>query len=405
MAATGERLVFRNRLTHSLEVAQVARRLAENIVKDQPDVVESLGGIDPDVVEAAALAHDLGHPPFGHVAERELDDLLKHAGNNEGFEGNPQSFRIVTKLALRHQDFPGLNLTRATLNALLKYPWQRGTKGFRERKWGAYSSERELFEWARELGPTGVKSPEAELMDWADDIAYSVHDVDDFYRAGLIPLDRLLIDDEVRGRFIESILRRWDDDPGRDSDTVPSSEELKSVFDSITVSIAVAHKQLLQPYTGIREQRASLRSLTASLIRRYITDAISLRVPQSTGQSCITIVPQLQTEVDILKQLTWEYVITAPSLSTQQYGQRRLIRDLFKTLKNAISESNFGVFPPRYREFLEDTHTNSASDNLARERTRIVSDYIAGMTEREAIELHQRLTGRALGSVLDPLSS
>ena len=403
VATAGERLVFHNRLTHSLEVAQVARRLAENIVKDQPDEVDSLGGIDPDVVEAAALAHDLGHPPFGHVAESKLDDLLQNARNTDGFEGNPQSFRIVTKLALRHQDFPGLNLTRATLNALLKYPWQREPGGLRERKWGAYSSEREVFEWARELGPVGAKSPEAELMDWADDIAYSVHDIDDFYRAGLIPLDRLLVDDEARGRFIESVLIRLGGDPRRD--TAPSYEDLKSVFDGLTASMAVAHQQLLQPYTGIREQRASLRSLTASLIRRYITDAISLRVPQSAGQSCITITPQLQTEVDILKQLTWEYVITAPSLSTQQYGQRKLIQDLFDTLMNAISESNFDVFPPRYREFLEDTQSDSVLGNSNREYTPTVADYIAGMTEREAIELHQRLTGRALGSILDSFSS
>ena len=100
VAAAGERLVFHNRLTHTLEVAQIARRLAENTVKDQPDEVAALGGIDPDVVEASALAHDLGHPPFGHIAERVLDRLVREYGNSDGFEGNPQSFRIVTKLAL-----------------------------------------------------------------------------------------------------------------------------------------------------------------------------------------------------------------------------------------------------------------------------------------------------------------
>ncbi len=403
VATAGERIVFHNRLTHSLEVAQIARRLAENIVEDQPHEAESLGGIDPDVVEAAALAHDLGHPPFGHVAEKELDDLLQDTRYTDGFEGNPQSFRIVTKLALRHQDFLGLNLTRATLNALLKYPWLREPAGLRKQKWGAYISEREEFLWARELGSSDQKSPEAALMDWADDIAYSVHDIDDFYRAGLIPLDRLLIDGEARARFLENVLRRWQNDSRRS--TIPGYAELKGVFDGLTASMEVAHEQLLQPYTGVREQRASLRSLTASLIRRYITDAVSLQVPQSSEQSCVEIAPELQMEVDILKQLTWEYVITAPSLSTQQYGQRRLIRDLFSILSEAVSESNFDVFPPRYREFLDGTQRESENGETSLGSERIVADYIAGMTEREAIELHQRLTGRALGSVLDPLSS
>ena len=144
VALANERYVFHNRLTHTLKVAQVARRLAEYAIVDQGDAASSLGGIDPDVVEAAALAHDLGHPPFGHIAERVLDELVRKTGNSNGFEGNPQSFRTVTRLALRHEGFPGLNLTRATLNAILKYPWLRETGGgLRERKWGAYSSERE----------------------------------------------------------------------------------------------------------------------------------------------------------------------------------------------------------------------------------------------------------------------
>ena len=207
VASASERLVFHNRLTHTLEVAQIARRLAENVLRDQPDEAEALGGVDPDVVEAAALAHDLGHPPFGHVAEKRLDKLVRESSNSDGFEGNPQSFRIVTKLSLRNQDFHGLNLTRATLNAILKYPWLRGTDGApREDKWGAYSSESSEFQWARELGPKDTKSLEAELMDWADDIAYSVHDLDDFYRAGLIPLDRILTDSDEQDSFLEKAL-------------------------------------------------------------------------------------------------------------------------------------------------------------------------------------------------------
>lgn len=403
VATAAERLVFHNRLTHSLEVAQIARRLAESICDEQPDEAKALGEIDPDVVEAAALAHDLGHPPFGHIAERKLDELLRRTDNTDGFEGNPQSFRIVTKLSLRHQDFPGLNLTRATLNALLKYPWLRGTAGQQERKWGAYSSEQDEFDWARVLGPTDAKSPEAELMDWADDVAYSVHDIDDFYRAGLIPLDRLLTDSDERTRFLEKVRSNWRGDRRRSN--LPGYDDVESVFEGLTEAMRVPLQPLNRPYSGVREQRASLRSLTASLISRYVTRAVSLKGPDASGQGGVIISPELESEVYILKQLTWEYVITAPALATQQYGQRRLVEDLFNFLTDAISNSNMDVFPPRFREHLQHAQSNSENGVSDRENTRIIADYISGMTEREAIALHGRLTGRDLGSVLDPLSS
>ena len=280
-----------------------------------------MGGVDPDVVEAAALAHDLGHPPFGHVAEELLDDLVKESGNSDGFEGNPQSFRVVTKLALRHRDFQGLNLTRATLNAILKYPWLRRTDGgLHERKWGAYSSELDEFSWARELSTSGVRSPEAELMDWADDIAYSVHDLDDFYRAGLIPLDRLLTDVGERRRFLESVQSRWKRQERRSDLDV--WDELAEAFDAMANRIWTAHRHLDRPYTGVRDQRADLRSLTASLIRRYVTDAITLREPSSLTNRGVDITPEYEMEVKILKELTWEYVIDNPALATQQYGAK-----------------------------------------------------------------------------------
>ena len=177
------------------------------------------------------------------------------------------------------------------------------------------------------------------------------------------------------------------------------------MLDGLFDSMQVAHQPLTRPYSGVREQRASLRSLTASFIRRYITDAISLKQPEESGQSCVTITPEFLIEVKILKQLTWEYVINAPGLTTQQYGQRKLIEDLFEILNDAISKSELGVFPPRFRELLEDTPRSSGSGAPSREVSRVISDYISGMTERQAIELHQRLIGASLGSVLDPFSS
>ena len=133
VAAPSEPYAVHNRLTHSLEVAQIGRRLAERLLAEAEALRLDVSNLNPDVVEAAALAHDLGHPPFGHIAEDELDHLVRVAssGNDdlEGFGGNAQSFRIVTYLAVRHERFPGLNLTAATLDAILKYPWLRGTTG------------------------------------------------------------------------------------------------------------------------------------------------------------------------------------------------------------------------------------------------------------------------------------
>ena len=398
VAAANERVVFRNRLTHTLEVAQLARRLAEYTVADQPDAAEALGGINPDVVEAAALAHDLGHPPFGHVAEMKLDELLRGYGDSDGFEGNAQSFRAVTKLALRNKDFHGLNLTRATLNAILKYPWFRETGGgFRERKWGAYRSESAEFEWARELGNGHAKSVEAELMDWADDIAYSVHDLDDFYRVGLIPLDRILRDPDERDGFLGRVVGRRLGEDGFDFD------ELKSVFDFWSNLIRVSFNPLTKPYRGGREQRASLRSLTAWLISRYAMGSVSLHNPTEIDGRRVSVNDVFLKEVAILKQLTRVYVIEAPALATQQYGQRKVIEDLFGTLADAASQNDFDVFPPRFAEGLEDVlaENGGLSD---REIARTVSDYISGMTEREAVELHRRLSGASLGSVLDPFA-
>jgi dGTPase len=181
---------FHNRLTHSLKVAQVGRRLAQYLrvkSREASRPSPSVSNLDEDCVEAACLGHDLGHPPFGHVAEEMLDEL---ASAWCGFEGNAQSFRIVAKLALRDPRQGGLNLTRVTLNGLLKYPWLKG-EGPKEKgdKWGAYESEREDFVWVREDVDDQNPTVEAEIMDWADDVTYAVHDLEDFYRVGLVPLD------------------------------------------------------------------------------------------------------------------------------------------------------------------------------------------------------------------------
>jgi dGTPase len=388
-----EGLVIHNRLTHTLEVAQIARRIAEKLLHEQGAAfADTVGGVDPDVVEAAALAHDLGHPPFGHIAEQALCQLLdaQQGGLRDGFEGNAQSFRIVTKLAVRHQRSLGLNLSRATLNAILKYPRVRGTAG----KWGVYDSEQDLLAWVRRADPADTyKSAEAEIMDWADDVAYSVHDVDDFFRAGIMPLDQLTRkESKERDRFLNYLADRR-----RDEGVMAGypEERIGEVFADV-----VDRFPLIEPYRGIRHQRGALRSSTAKQIKRYV-DAIQLVARQPAAGRRVVIDADLELEVAVLKELTRYYVVNTPSLATQQYGQQQVMRRLFEIYTEAAESDNLAMFPEDYREQLEEA--DEAADDNAHARTRVVIDLIASMTEQQALRMYQRFTGNSLGSVLDTM--
>ena len=379
---------FHNRLTHTLEVAQIGRRLAEKLSNEQPQIAAEIGGVDPEVVEAAALAHDLGHPPFGHAAERELDKLMRDAGVLDGFEGNAQTFRVLTKLAIRSSDFPGLNLCRATLNAVLKYPWHRQTfPERRQQKWGAYGAESGEFAWVRGPEPRDArKCAEAELMDFADDIAYAIHDVEDFYRAGLIPLDRLVRYDDEVDKFLEGAITSLQNS----GQTVPyEKSDCRDAFQELLGAFPIP-----EPYEGNRQQRANLRSMTAGLIGRYV-NAIRLNAPAAQDDAFVRIDDNAKLEIFVFKQLTWHYVIDNVALASQQYGQRRIIRELFEIFADA---GQVDIFPPSYRELLAQT-PNDAKES----RLRVVADLLSGMTEQQAIAMHQRLTGVSLGTVMNAI--
>lgn len=392
--------MFHNRLTHTLEVAQIGRRLAEKLITEQPDEASALGGVDPEVVEAAALAHDLGHPPFGHIAEEELDELIRAETVADGFEGNPQTFRILTTLAVRHDELIGLNLTRATLNASIKYPWPRADDGDRYRKWAAYSSERELFDWVRTDSPgDDRKCVEAELMDWADDIAYAVHDLEDFYRAGLVPLDRLAERHETEA-FISDLFARWSR-IGVKSKVGP--DEATKILIGLVGSAPVGG-----PYSGTREQRAALRTLTSSLVGRYVR-AIRLHVPRDESEDRVSVHEEQRLEVKLLKELTWHYVIRNPALAAQQYGQRQVVRDLFGIFLEGSTalptDWQRNVLPRGFSDVLANLEEQSGESRpLSNDvRVRVAADAVAALTDQQALDMHRRLTGHDPRSVFDPI--
>lgn len=386
MVSPGTGHVFHNRLTHSLQVAQVGRRLAERLQRLFRAESQQAGGIDPDVVEAACLAHDLGHPPFGHTAEEKLNELAADFG---GFEGNAQSFRIVTELAFRDLNYSGLDLTCATLAALLKYPWLRFENPNKPKKWGAYEEERKQFEFALKLSPgKATKTIEAHIMDLSDDITYSVHDLEDFYRAGRIPLHLLSQrDDRERKFFFESVHRRRQND----HTFTERWSDLEKAFTEVVTALGFWTREA---YTGTKEQRAALRRFSGQMIDRFIR---AITLVSRDGVARVEVEQNQLDEIAMFKELTWTYVIEAPGLAAQQCGQRVIIEELYKVFEPAaLGKSSDKIFPAFYRDRLREAGTES-------DRKRTCIDLIAGLTEIQAVAIHQRLTGLVIGNSLDDL--
>jgi len=353
----------RTRLTHSLECAQVGRELGAAL------------GCDPDLVDAACLAHDLGHPPFGHNGESALADLAADCG---GFEGNAQSLRLLTRLEAKVIG-AGLNLTRATLDATLKYPWLPRSG---EAKYGAYADDYAAFCWIRDGAPTGRPCLEAQVMDWSDDVAYSVHDLEDGLQAGMIRLSQLR--DPGERRVVAEVTAASYCDPG--SVTV---DELAEVFTAL----------LMLPcwpaaFDGGPVALAGLKNLTSELIGRFCEAAEEAtlngrdepppgagEVPPVTRYFVDLVVPWRQRlECALLKGVTAHYVMSRAGVAAAQARQRELIAELAAAVLAGAPQTLEPVFRPAYR---------AAGSDPA--RLRVVVDQIASLTDTSAIAWHGRL--------------
>jgi dGTPase len=348
----------RTRLTHSLECAQIGRELGAAL------------GCDPDLVDAACLAHDLGHPPFGHNGESALADLAADCG---GFEGNAQSLRLLTRLEAKVPG-AGLNLTRATLDATLKYPWPARPG---EVKFGVYADDSEVFGWIRRGAPPARPCLEAQVMDWADDVAYSVHDLEDGLQAGLITLAALR--NPAERKAVAGLTAAEYCAPG--SVTV---DELCEIFADL-----LALPCWPAAFDGGLESLAGLKNLTSELIGRFCSSAqaATLAAAASAGSVSLTryaadlVVPRTQRlECALLKGVTAQYVMSRAGTVQRQARERELITELAA----AVLAGAPGTLEPVFRS----AFAAAASD---RQRLRVVVDQIASLTDTSAIAWHRRL--------------
>ncbi len=429
----------RNRLTHSLEVAQVGRELGKSL------------GCNPDVVDTACLAHDLGHPPFGHNGEFALAEITAEIG---GFEGNAQTLRLLTRLESKTLDkrgrSAGLNLTRASLDAATKYPYPRGAappaypptgaevgthtrEGAGARpmytptaaehsratvegaaappvkpgssveghlvpagsekgsllaavgvggspaaaapgKYGVYAEDREIFDWMRIGAPEGRPCLEAQVMDWSDDVAYSVHDLEDGIQLHQIDLELLLAWSARREVFATTRARY-----------VPraSDDELAAALDRL-----IERPWWPRSYDGSRRDLAMLKNLTSHLVGRFCTAAEAATKAEYgpgplTRYAADLVVPlPTRLEVAVLKGIAAHYVMFVDERRPRLDEERALISELVAAVVKG---------PPATLEAAFRSDWDTATDDGA--RLRVAVDQVASLTDVSAREWHQRLCG------------
>jgi dGTPase len=354
----------RNRLTHSLEVAQVGRELAESL------------GLDPDVVDTACLAHDLGHPPFGHNGERALSEWATDIG---GFEGNAQTLRLLTRIEPKvfgpDGHSYGLNLTRASLDASCKYPWPE-SQGIPDpsgrSKFGFYDDDIAAFEWLRAGAPAGKRCIEAQVMDLSDDIAYSVHDFEDAVVSAYLDVESLSARAE-HDALVDSMFA-WIGGEFSHTELIDAFDRLDNLED------------WLDNWDGSRAAQGRLKNLTSQLIGRFVgasIEATRAAHPQSSliRFSADVVVPRpIQAEIAVLKGIVAANVMSTNARKPIYAKQRAILTELAEFLHNSgDAHLDHG--------FADDW--SRAADDVQRKRA--IVDQVASLTDQSAMAWHERL--------------
>jgi len=352
----------RTRLTHSLEVAQIGREMGEAL------------GCDPDIVDAAGLAHDIGHPPFGHNGESALDAVAQSCG---GFEGNAQTLRILTRLEAKAADTAGhsagLNLTRAVLDATAKYPWPRAEGAA---KYGVYADDLTAFQWMRDDAPDRRRCLEAQVMDWADDVAYSVHDVEDGIHSGQIMLS--VLDDAGERAALCELAADWYS-PESPADLAPVLDDL----------LRLPTLQDVTGYDGTLPAQVALKRATSELTGRFVeaavraTRAAAVDRPLARYAADLVVPRQVAAECALLKGVAARYVMLRRDAAARQARQREVLTELVEALAGRAPAALEPALRPAWL---------AAADDAG--RLRVVIDQVAGLTDLSAASWHARLTGR-----------
>ncbi len=363
---------YRTRLTHSIEVAQIGRSICRHLQRTSPMLGEDFF-IDPDLVEAVCLAHDLGHPPFGHMGERSLNRLMARHG---GFEGNAQTLRLLTDTI--YQGRRGMNPTRAFLDGVLKYKTlhrelRAAGQDVPENHF-LYDPQHAILgfvvggrEFPAELaaGPArdAFRSIECQVMDWADDTAYSIHDIVDGIHAGFLDILRL---------------ERWAGHHSLDpADSARMDFILRSIRDGRI-------EPRMERRIGEFVRACSLREATgflASVTHRH--------------RFHLAVAAEVQAECGFYKRLAFELVFLSQQLKQLEFKGERMLSELFGALAGQYLDRETPLF-------------NLLPDDVAAlvagagpERARFLCDYIAGMTDGFASRTYKRLTDPDFGSIAD----
>ncbi|HEV7191774.1 MAG TPA: deoxyguanosinetriphosphate triphosphohydrolase [Jatrophihabitantaceae bacterium] len=348
----------RTRLTHSLEVAQIGREIGAAL------------GCDPDIVDAAGLAHDIGHPPFGHNGEEALDSV---AGPCGGFEGNAQTLRILTRLEAKIADPSGapagLNLTRAVLDATCKYPWSRDEQ---PAKYGYFAADQEAFAWLREGAPADRRCMEAQVMDWADDVAYSVHDVEDGIHAGLLRLDA--VGPRDREQVCEVAAAQY---------SKRSADELAGVLDEL---LDLPTLRDLAGYDGSFLAQSAAKRATSELTGRFAGAAVHATrsrygdEPLTRYRADLVVPAAIAAECALLKALAAHFVMRRPGSGERQAAERVLLVELVELVAAGAPGTLDRAVAPAWQQAGTDA-----------ERLRVVIDQVSQLTDTSARAWHERL--------------
>jgi dGTPase len=362
----GERDFYRTRLTHSLEVAQLGRGMCYEVPGDfQPD---------PDLVEAICLAHDIGHPAFGHPGEQALHHAMLKFG---GFGANAQNIRVVTFLEAKYRD-GGLDLTRATLDGLVKYPSIFDPARHVDVCEFTYAEDCDLLNWVKEDVGIPARNPiEGEIADWADQVAYAVNDVEDTVRAGLLSF----VEADTRADEISLEAANRLEKLGIDADPEITDEE------AVRARVRDLQKKLVEP-KDLRERKINLKHWTSDTIKELMHAArIELAHPEEASvryRYRLARTNRAAALIEVLKAMATLLVFEDPRVTTLEFKGGRILRALFHAFRRDTV-----LLPLDFQQLLQGARHS---------KERLVADFVSGMTDRYAYAYFNRLYQPGAGS-------